>query len=144
MQSGTVCIDGGEVVVVVGEVDVVAGDAASLSLEPLPQPARAKARTTITASRVTASSLLSLEPALYLPELERVDLDHLRAAALPADDPDRSGRHVENGRQQLDERLVRTPALRRSRNAHLPALSVPPDELGPRRAGRDGDANPSR
>jgi hypothetical protein len=137
MQSGTVCIDGGEVAVVVE-------DAASLSLEPLPQPARAKARTTITASRDMVSSLLSLEPAFYLPELEQIDLDHLRAAALSAHDPHRAGRNLEHRSEQADDRLVRTPALRWSCHAHLPTLSVPSDELGPRRARRDRDTNPSR
>ena len=89
-------------------------------------------------------NLLSCQAALYLSELERVDLDHLRAAPLPAHDPDRLGRHVEKGGQQADERLVRAPPLGRRRDAHLPTVAVPPDELGSRRARRDRDANPSR
>ena len=60
MQAGTVCIDGGEVNVVVGEVDVVVDDAVSLSFEPLPHPTRAKAnaRAPSAASRFTMTSLL--------------------------------------------------------------------------------------
>jgi len=46
MQSGTVCIDG-------GEVDVVVGGAAELSVErSVPQPASAKATRTMAARRV--------------------------------------------------------------------------------------------
>jgi hypothetical protein len=141
MQSGTVFIEGGEVDVVVG---VVVGDADSLSFESLPHPTRASARTTIARHRATITSLLSLETALYLPRVERVDRDNLRPAPLPADDSHRAARNSEHRGQELDERLVRTPTLRRSRHAHLPALTVPPDELGSPCARRDRDANPSR
>jgi hypothetical protein len=143
MQSGTVCIDGGEVDVVVGDVDVVAGDAASLSFEPLPQPARMNARTVSAAIRFKSLSLLSFEAALYLPRGEPIHLDELRSSALPADDLHRALRDVERRSEKADERLVRPPALRRCRHAHLPAVAVPPDELRPSRARRDGDANPS-
>ena len=130
-----VAIDGG---------DVGSLDAGCSSLDLLvPHPARANARTMSAADRFTASSLLSFEAALYLPEVERVDLDHLRAAALTGHDSHGAGGHVQNRSQQADERLVRPSALRRSRHASLPALSVPPDQLGPRRARRDRDAKPS-
>lgn len=131
-----VAIDGGDV----GSVDP---GCSSLDLL-LPQPARANARTMSAADRFTTSSLLSLEAALHLPEVERVDLDHLRPAPLPPDDSHRARRHVEHGCQQADERIVRPPALGRSGHAHLPAAAVPSDELGPRAARGDGDANPSR
>jgi hypothetical protein len=132
-------------VVAIGGGDVGFVDAGCSSLDVLlPQPARANARTMSAADRFTTSSLLSLEAALYLPEVERVDLDHLRPAPLPADDSHRARRHLEHGCQQADERIVRPPALGRSGHAHLPAAAVPSDKLGPRRARGDGDANPSR
>jgi hypothetical protein len=130
-------------VVAIGGGDVGPVDAGCSSLDLLlPHPARANERTMSAASRFTSLSLLSCEAALYLPWLE-VDLDHLRPAALPGHDAHRSGRHLEYRCEQTDERGVRPPTFWRSRHARLPAVTVPPDELGPRRARRDRDANPS-
>ena len=79
------------------------------------------------------------------PRIEPVDLDDLRAAALAARRPAPTlVGNLERRGDQLHERLVRPTALRRSCDARLPAVAVPSDELRPRRARRDGDANPSR
>src|SRR4029453_6675930 len=102
-----------------GDVGSVDPGCSSLDLL-LPQPARANARTMSAADRFTTSSLLSLEAALHLPP---------GAGGGPGPPP--AG-------------PVPPPALGRSATAPLPPAAVPSDELGPRAARGDGDANPSR
>jgi hypothetical protein len=107
-----------------------------------PHPARESVTRATAASRVTLTSLLSATAGARPPRARaRPPRDRLRPAAPPADHAHRALRDLQCRRKQLDERLVRPPALGRSRHACLPTAAVPPDQLGPRRAGRDNDAD---
>lgn len=74
--------------------------------------------------------------------VEAVDLDDLAPGRMTRNHPDLRPRQVEHVRNELDESGVRAAALRRSRDSGAPAVSVPADELAPRRARRDGDRDP--
>ena len=77
------------------------------------------------------------EPPIDLGRGQPVDLDELPAAGRAGDDGDRVGPEAERVREQLDERTVGAPALRRGGDPGPPSFAVPPDELAPGGAGRD-------
>jgi hypothetical protein len=76
--------------------------------------------------------------------VEPLDLDGFAPGGLPADYADMRPGHTEGLRQQLDQCLVRTSPFRRRRDPRLPTVAVTADQLAPRRARRDGDADPGQ
>ena len=74
--------------------------------------------------------------------VEAVDLDDLALGGVTGDHTDAHPRQIERVGNELDESGVRAASLRRRRDPGAPAVSVPADELAPRRARRDGDRDP--
>jgi hypothetical protein len=84
------------------------------------------------------------EPALDLSRVDVLDLDDLAAGRLSADDSDACPGHPERSCQEIDQSRVRLPALGRGSHSSAPAVAMAPDELGARRARRDGDRDPGQ
>lgn len=80
-----------------------------------------------------------LQQAFYGGSVEPVDFENLSSRALTGDDSQARLRHAQDPGEELDQRVVRPPALGRRRDPGPPAVAVPSDELAARRARRDRD-----
>jgi hypothetical protein len=82
------------------------------------------------------------EAALDLGLVQSVHLDDLSAGRLSADDSDACPGHPEGSGQEINQSRIRLSSLGRRGHSSAPAVAMTPDQLGARRARRDGDGDP--